>query len=65
MATVMSVGSTKTKRVDKVYKPSRTMKNMKEITSMARNMEKEGTLTVTEEFTQVNGRIKNGMGREL
>ena len=65
MATVMSVGSTKTKRVDKVYKPLRTTKSMKDSTSMARNMEKEGTLTVTEEFTQVNGRIKNGMGREL
>ena len=41
------------------------MKNMKEITSMANNVEKESTLTVTEEFTKVNGPIKNGMVREL
>ena len=65
MAIVMLVSFKQTKSMDMVYKPSRTMKSMKDIISMAKNMEKEGTLTVTEEFTQVNGRIKNGMGREL
>ena len=41
------------------------MKSMKDITSMAKNMEKESTLAVTEEFTKVNGPIKIGMVREL
>ena len=61
----MSVGFKKTKSMDMVYKPSKTMKNMKDITLMAKYMEKESTLTVTEEFTKVNGPIKNGMVKEL
>ena len=65
MVTVMSVSFKKTKSMDMVYKPSKTMKSMKDITSMAKYMEKESTLTVTEEFTKVNGLIKNGMVREL
>ena len=65
MVTVMSVSFKKTKSMDMVYKPSKTMKSMKDITSMAKYMEKESTLTVTEEFTKVNGPIKNGMVREL
>ena len=65
MVTVMSVSFKKTKSMDMVYKPSRTMKSMKDITSMVINMEKESTLTVTGEFTKVNGPIKNGMVREL